>query len=71
MLNYPYLSKKRLRNYLKKIFSKVIVTDKFTKVFNSYFVNDIKDPYIDKVNKKIYSVMHFNNDEKKYLLLIN
>ena len=38
---------------------------------NSYFVNNIKDPYADKVNKKSCLIMHTYINKKKNLVLIS
>ena len=42
-----------------------------TKVFNSYFDNDIKDLYTDKAYEKSRLVMHTYNDKKKNLVLMH
>ena len=42
-----------------------------TKVYNTYFVNDIKDPYTDKAYEKSCLVKHTYNDKKKNLMLIH
>ena len=40
-------------------------------MFDSCFVNDIKDPYTDKAYEKNRSVMHAYNNEKKNLVLMH
>ena len=40
-------------------------------VFNSYFVDNIKDPCIDKADEKSRPVVNIYNDEKKNLMLIH
>ena len=42
-----------------------------TQVFNSHFVNDIKDPYTDKAYKKSCLVVHTYNNKKKNLVLMH
>ena len=40
-------------------------------VFNFYFINNIKDLYTNKVNKKSCPVMYIYNNKKKNLMLIH
>lgn len=39
-------------------------------VFNSHFIDNVKDPCIDKTNEKSSSVIHVYNDKKKNLVLM-
>ena len=48
---------------LKKILSNI-------QVFNSYFVNNIKDPYIEKTNEKSCLIIYIYNNKKKNFVLI-
>lgn len=40
-------------------------------IFNSSFVDDIKDLYINKTNKKSYLVVYTYNDKKKFFVLVH
>lgn len=40
-------------------------------IFNSSFVDDIKDLYINKTNKKSYLVVYTYNDKKKIFVLVH
>lgn len=42
-----------------------------TQVFNSCFVDEIKDPYTDKAYKKSYLVVYTYNNKKKNLVLMH
>lgn len=73
------MSKKKFKDYLKKIFLKLLIFNKIITpkevssniyIFNSDFDDDIKDLYIDKINKKICLVMYTYNNEKKIFILM-
>ena len=42
-----------------------------TKVFNSYFINDLKDSYTNRTNEKNCPVIYFYNNKKKNLMLMH
>ncbi len=53
---------------------KVVMPEKVSnsiQVFNSYFVDDIKDLYTNKVYEKSCQVLYIYNDEKKSLVLMH
>lgn len=68
--NYLYLGKNK--NYLKKIFLKLLSPIKLShlkrsqidKIFNFHFVNKIKNLCIDKAHEKSCLVMQTNNNNK-------
>ena len=71
---------KEIQGLLEKDIFKVITPNKVVtpeevpsniQVFNSCFVNNIKDPCIDKADEKSRSVVHAYNDEKKNLMLMH
>lgn len=71
---------KEIQGLLKKDLFKVVTSDKVvmpeevpsnTQVFNSCFVDDIKDLCIDKADEKSCSVVYAYNDEKKNLVLMH
>ena len=71
---------KKIQELLEKDDFKVFTLNKLlmpeeiqssTQVFNSYFVNDIKDPYTDKVYEKSCLVVHMYNDKKKNLVMMH
>lgn len=73
--NYPYLSKRRFKNYLKKIFSKLssqtklLYLRRFQIIYKSLIllslINIIKDLYTNKTYKKNRLVVYTYNDKKK------
>lgn len=65
---------KKIQELLEKDVCKVVTLEEVlnsTQVFNFCFINDIKDLYTDKANKKSHPVVHIYNDEKKNLVLIH
>ncbi len=71
---------KEIQGLLEKDVFKVVTLDKdvtpeevpsSTQVFDSRFVDDIKDPCTDKAYEKSRPVVHVYNDEKKNLVLIH
>ena len=71
---------KEIQGLLEKDDFKVVTSDKLvmpkkvqssTQVFNSHFVNNIKDPYTDKAYEKSRLVMHTYNDKMKNLMLMH
>ena len=46
-------------------------TSSSTQIFNSCFVDDIKDLCINKANEKSRLIMHTYNNEKKSLMLMH
>ena len=71
---------KKIQGLLEKNDFKVLTLNKLvmpekiqssTQVFYSHFVNDIKDPYPDKIYEKSCLVVHTYNDKKKNLMLMH
>ena len=65
---------KEIQKLPEKDVFKVVTTEKIpssSQVFNFCFVDEIKDPCINKTYKKSRPVMHTYNDDEKNLMLIH
>ena len=69
---------KKIQKLLKKDVFKVVTSDKVvilkvsssSQVFNSFLIDNIKNPYTNKAYEKNRPIVHTYNDEKKNLVLI-
>ena len=65
---------KKIQELPEKDIFKVVTPQKIPsslQVFDFHFVDEIKNPYIDKVYKKSRPIIHVYNDEEKNLILIH
>lgn len=71
---------KKISQLFKKNIFKVITPNNVVRsekvlgnmqIFNFCFANDIKDPRTNKTDNKSHLVVHFYNDKKKILVLID